>query len=186
MYGGVYIKHIANVMTLSRILFAVLMICSIFCSLNFWICYLWCGISDILDGYLARKLRLQSVLGAKLDSISDFIFAIAILSIVIRNMDLPLYIWLYVVSIAIIRLISYSVGFYRYHMFTPLHTLLNKATGACIFAFPLLYAFFGFDITGALISMIAFLSSIEELAIMIKSKEYDSDTKTIFMLQRTI
>ncbi|WP_334300862.1 CDP-alcohol phosphatidyltransferase family protein, partial [Clostridioides difficile] len=55
-------------MTFSRIVFALLMVSSTFCSLPFWICYFWCGISDILDGLIARKLRQQSGIGAKLDS----------------------------------------------------------------------------------------------------------------------
>ncbi|HGH0401081.1 TPA: CDP-alcohol phosphatidyltransferase family protein [Clostridioides difficile] len=49
------------------------MLSSTFSSLPFWICYFWCGISDILDGLIARKLRQQSGIGAKLDSIADFI-----------------------------------------------------------------------------------------------------------------
>lgn len=49
----------------------MLMISSTFNSVTFWVCYLWCGISDMLDGLLARKFGQQSMTGAKLDSISD-------------------------------------------------------------------------------------------------------------------
>jgi len=42
-------------------------------------CYLLCGISDILDGYLARKLKAQSALGSNLDTFADFIFTMVYL-----------------------------------------------------------------------------------------------------------
>ncbi|WP_330625941.1 CDP-alcohol phosphatidyltransferase family protein, partial [Clostridioides difficile] len=80
-------------MTFSRIVFALLMLSSTFCSLPFWICYFWCGISDILDGLIARKLRQQSGIGAKLDSIADFIFAVTILVKEKKNIALPMYLW---------------------------------------------------------------------------------------------
>ena len=139
------------------------MLSSTFCSLPFWICYFWCGISDILDGLIARKLRQQSGIGAKLDSIADFIFAVTI------------------IAIALLRLISYSIGFFKYRTFSSLHTLMNKITGISIFAFPLLYICFGLDVAGIMICIVAFLSSFEEIAIMIKSKELNRDIKSIFM-----
>ncbi|MCG3622412.1 CDP-alcohol phosphatidyltransferase family protein [Clostridioides difficile] len=82
-----------------------------FCSLPFWICYFWCGISDIFDGLIARKLRQQSGIGAKLDSIADFIFSVTILVTVGKNIALPMYLWWCIVAIALLRLISYSIGF---------------------------------------------------------------------------
>lgn len=42
--------------------------------LAFTALYLLCGITDVLDGYLARKWQAESRLGAKLDSLGDFIF----------------------------------------------------------------------------------------------------------------
>ncbi|EOY7169927.1 TPA: CDP-alcohol phosphatidyltransferase family protein [Clostridioides difficile] len=115
-------------MTFSRIVFALLMLSSTFCSLPFWICYFWCGISDILDGLIARKLRQQSGIGAKLDSIADFIFAVTILVTVGKNIALPMYLWWCIVAIALLRLISYSIGFFKYRTFSSLHTLMNKIT----------------------------------------------------------
>ena len=38
--------------------------------------YIYCGISDILDGFIARKTKNESEIGAKLDSVSDIIFVV--------------------------------------------------------------------------------------------------------------
>ncbi|MCE4709311.1 CDP-alcohol phosphatidyltransferase [Clostridioides difficile] len=98
-----------------------------------------------------------------------------------KNIALPMYLWWCIVAIALLRLISYSIGFFKYHTFSSLHTLMNKITGISIFAFPLLYICFGLDVAGIMICIVAFLSSFEEIAIMIKSKELNRDIKSIFM-----
>lgn len=38
----------------------------------------FCGITDFLDGFIARKNGLETTIGAKLDSLGDFIFFITI------------------------------------------------------------------------------------------------------------
>ncbi len=43
---------------------------------GFWAVYLLCGLSDMLDGALARRLKAESELGSKLDSLGDLAFVI--------------------------------------------------------------------------------------------------------------
>ena len=53
-------KHIPNIISALRIIGAT---CLLFCNpaaVAFWVIYGLCGISDMLDGYLARKLRVES------------------------------------------------------------------------------------------------------------------------------
>ena len=40
----------------------------------FWIIYALCGLSDIADGWLARKLKYVTKTGALLDSVADICF----------------------------------------------------------------------------------------------------------------
>ena len=57
-------KHIPNIITTLRILGAV---CLLFCNpagAAFWAIYGLCGVSDMADGYLARKLHAESKSGA--------------------------------------------------------------------------------------------------------------------------
>ena len=67
-------KNAANVLTFSRILFAIAMLLASPFSAVFWICYLCAGLSDVLDGIVARKCKQESDFGARLDSIADFVF----------------------------------------------------------------------------------------------------------------
>ena len=45
-------------------------------SVVFWIIYSLCGVSDIADGWLARKLKCVTRTGALLDSLADFCFVV--------------------------------------------------------------------------------------------------------------
>lgn len=168
-------------MTSARIIFAIAIIFSVPFETVFWICYLCGGISDLLDGFIARKLNQQSTAGAKIDSIADMTFAVAIFIVVIKNLSFPGWIWVCAVLITFLRVVSYIIGFYKYRTFTSLHTYTNKATGALIFAFPLLYALWGMTVEGIILCFVALISSLEELIIIIKSKELNRDRKTIFV-----
>lgn len=150
-------------------------------SIWFWIFYILGGLSDFLDGFVTRKWKQQSKAGAKFDSIADMVFIISIAIIVVKNIHISLWIWICIVVIALFRGVSYGIGFYKYRTFASLHTFLNKVTGVLIFIFPLLYVLFGLDITAFFLCLVAFLSSFEEVLIILKSKELNRDCKGIFM-----
>jgi len=70
------IKNIANMITLTRIIgtFSLLLFKPL--SLIFQFLYVVCGLSDILDGYIARKTRTVSQTGMVLVSIADLVFLV--------------------------------------------------------------------------------------------------------------
>lgn len=149
-------------------------------TITFWVLYFLGGLSDFLDGYVARKFKQQSTLGAKLDSIADVVFAVSVFIVVVKNVSFPAWLWFCLVLIALLRVTSYGIGFYKYRSFIALHTYANKVTGVLLFAFPLFYIFMNIKNAGAVLCLVAFISAIEELAITIKSKEPNRDCKSIF------
>ena len=175
------IKNLANMITASRIAFALAMLLSPPFSAAFWVFYLCGGLSDVLDGPIARKLNQQSDAGARLDSIADLVFAAALAIVVIRDIHIPMWLWLCALFIALLRGVSYGVGFFKYRAFASLHTYLNKAAGAAIFALPLLYALLGLAASASIVCLVALASAVEELAITTKSKELDRDCKGLFI-----
>ena len=63
--------QLPNIITLLRIADSLgLLLCDV-TSVAYWIIYALCGISDIADGWLARKLRCVTMKGALLDSLAD-------------------------------------------------------------------------------------------------------------------
>ena len=64
----------ANVITGLRILVsAVLVFCPVFSQI-FYVLYVTCGLSDMVDGIIARKTNSVSEFGSRFDSIADFVF----------------------------------------------------------------------------------------------------------------
>ena len=64
-------KNIANYITISRIIMSIALIATNTFSISFYIIYFYCGISDMLDGFIARKSQTESELGVRLDSVAD-------------------------------------------------------------------------------------------------------------------
>ena len=176
------VKNIANTITITRIIGAFSMLFFKPLSPAFLYLYVFCGISDILDGYIARKTRTVSQTGMVLDSIADLVFLVIAFSCFFRIIAIPVWLWLWIGMIIIIRLTSYAVGLVRYHSFAALHTYANKLAGLMLFVFPFLYMEFDIMITGILLCSISSLSALEELLIMMKSKELNRDVKCIFHL----
>lgn len=67
-------RHIPNIITLSRIPMAVALQFVQSSPAVFWTLYLLCGLSDVLDGAVARLAGTASRLGERLDTIADIIF----------------------------------------------------------------------------------------------------------------
>lgn len=152
-------------------------------SLIFYIIYTLCGLSDVLDGWVARATNTTSEFGAKLDSIADLVYYavmfVRLLPYLWRH--LPVKIWYIVALIVLIRFLSYGIAAFKYHRFASIHTYANKATGAVIFSMPYFIVWErGMLFISITACIVAGAASLEELLIHICSKEYRSEKKTLF------
>ena len=48
-------KDLANYISISRMIMAMVLLIPETFSIAFWIIYIHCGLSDMLDGYIARR-----------------------------------------------------------------------------------------------------------------------------------
>lgn len=170
----------ANVITLIRI---VLAICLLFIrkySLLFLSIYSICGFTDILDGYIARKTKTVSNLGAKLDTIADLLFFIVMFIIMFDILLKDIKIIIFAIIILLIRIVSIIILFKKYNKFAILHTYTNKLTGLMLFFIPFFIYLDNTNIMMYIIGVVALFSSIEELVINIKSKKLYLNKKSIF------
>lgn len=173
-------KRIPDIITFLRIAAAVMLLFTTPFSIIFYLLYSWCGFSEILDGYLARKKGWSSDFGAKWDSFADMVFVIIMLIVFI-----PILIWtriiLYGIGIVIaFKLISLMIGFAKFHTFAYIHTYLNKATGLVLFSFPFLYPILDMGILMAVLWVTAIISATEECLILITSTTWDSNRKSLW------
>ena len=158
-------KHTANMMTAARIIGAIVLLFIEPLSVPFFVIYALCVISDMLDGYFARRMKTASKFGDAFDSVADVIFVAAMLIVFIPMLDPELWMLYWIGVIALVRLFSLAVGYAKYHALSFLHSYANKATGIALACFPVLYPLFGLPATAAVLCGIASLSAVEELII---------------------
>ena len=72
-------KLLANGITTIRIICSIALLFFQVFSLAFYTLYITAGVSDMMDGWVARRTHTTSELGAKLDTIADIVFVIVCL-----------------------------------------------------------------------------------------------------------
>ena len=99
----------------------------------FWIIYALCGISDMADGWLARKLKCVTKTGALLDSLADVCFVACCAWQILPILELPQWLWLWAGIIAMIKVVNQISALVMYGCCCFPHTLANKTTGFLLF-----------------------------------------------------
>lgn len=185
MYHKFKIAHkwnVADTITTMRMAATVFLLFLPLTSTLFVVIYTFAGLSDVLDGWIARKSGKASEFGARLDSISDLLFysVLLIRLFPILYETLPREIWYVVVAIIFVRLAAYITAAVKYHRFASLHTWMNKLTGALVFLLPyVLLISSGVEYCWA-VCMVAFAASAEELAIHLFRTDYLAERKSLF------
>ena len=153
-------------------------------SLIFFSIYTMCGITDALDGAIARLTHTQSAFGAWLDSIADVVFMASSMMILFPYLMETWAGWeLYaLIMIAGIKALAYIIGIIKFHRMAMLHTWLNKITGFGVFCYPYFIKQSLIDCYTVIICVIAFLTALEECICIIKSKAYNADIRGIIDL----
>ncbi|QIB70763.1 CDP-alcohol phosphatidyltransferase family protein [Aminipila butyrica] len=173
-------KNIPNCITAVRLFSSIALLLVKPLSALFFFFYLIGGVSDVLDGYIARKFNVSSKFGQVFDSLCDLVFISIVLLIFIPIINLSLGMIYWIAAIAVVRLISIALGLAKYHQLAFLHTYANKATGLVLFFFPFLFFVLGKEITAITICCLASISASEELLINLTSKTLHRDRVSIF------
>ncbi len=127
----------ADIITFSRILFSVLLLVFPPYSYPFAVLYLLCGVTDVLDGFVARKLHTESEKGAMLDSIADLIFAVIYAVRILPFLSVPWWIWAWTAVIAVIKVTGIVIAGRKAKKLSIEHSFGNRLTGILLFLLPL-------------------------------------------------
>lgn len=173
--------NIADIITMFRIAGTILLALLRPLSAGFFLVYTLTGLTDVLDGWIARRTRTASDFGAKLDSIADLMFYAVMLvwlfPVLLKL--LPVQIWYAVIGILFLRLSAYCVAAIKYRQFASLHTWLNKLTGGAVFLLPYMVVFSSGTVYSWALCALACAASFEELMIHLSRESYEGNTKSI-------
>ncbi len=156
-------KHsIANIITGIRIVSSVIMLfCQVF-SPAFYSFYIVAGVSDMIDGIVARKTGTASEFGSKLDTVADIVFVAVCLIKALPVLEFPGWQYIWIAIIAIIKGANIAAGYIRKKEFASVHSLINKVTGALLFVFPLTLAFIDLRCSAVVMCTVASVAAIHE------------------------
>ena len=171
---------VPNILSFFRIILSLLLVFTKPLSTAFFSMYILCGLSDMLDGFIARRAGTVSKLGAKLDSVADMLLAGVLLIMLFPVINPSKGILAWITLIAAVRLIAVAVAVKKYRTFAMLHTIGNKLTGMVLFITPLLLSIIDRSLLIYIVCTVASLSAIEELLIQVTSTKLDLNTKSLF------
>lgn len=130
-------RYLANILTAGRVVLSLGLLCFSPFTAPFLTLYVLCGLTDMLDGTVARRTGTVSRFGAGLDSAADLIFVLICLIRLLPVIALPLWLWGWIALIAVVRLVNLISGYVRCGKLVMLHTPANKITGFLLFLLPL-------------------------------------------------
>ena len=96
-------KHIPNILSVSRIVLCLPLLLVDTMAMPFWVLYVIAGTTDMLDGFLARRWGVESKFGARLDSLADFVFVLAVGYKLFPWLKLPTALWMMIGVIALVK-----------------------------------------------------------------------------------
>ena len=152
----------ANIITCTRIVLSVaLLLCPVLSPL-FFALYISAGITDMTDGAVARKTGTVSEKGSRLDTIADTVFTAACLIKLLPVLDVPGWLYIWILIIAMIKLFNIVIGYIRQNGFVAVHSFINKAAGVLLFVFPLTLSFIAVRYSASAVCAFATVAAVYE------------------------
>ena len=155
-------KNLPNAITILRFFGAICLLFFGIKSNAFWVIYFVCGLSDMLDGYLARKLRCESKTGAILDSLADLDFVACCCYKLIPVLAFPKWLWIWGGVIVAIKVINQICALVMYKKCVFPHTIANKVTGVLLFVGVPLTLFLESIVPMIVITIVATFAAVQE------------------------
>ena len=152
----------ANLLTGCRMLCSMLMLLFPVPSPWFAAMYLLGGLTDMLDGFLARKTHTASRLGARLDTAADLLFAAAALIRLGPVVLLPAWVWVWTAVIAVVKIINVVSGLICRRALVAVHSVMNKVAGLLLFLCPLSWYLMDVRCSAAIVCAVATFPAIQE------------------------
>ena len=162
----------ANIITGIRIVISVVLLFCPVLSPTFYALYITAGVSDMIDGAVARRTGTASEFGSRLDTAADIIFVAVCMIKLLPVLHVPVWLYLWIAIIALIKVANIAVGYIRQKEFISVHSMINKVTGGLLFVFPLTLAFIDLRYSAAVVCMVATAAAIQE-GQLIKRKVMD-------------
>ena len=177
-------KHAANLITSVRILLSPALFFLRGLTGSFFVIYLICAASDLLDGPIARMTKSTGLTGSMLDSIGDTLMYTGMMKVVLGAYGIPGWALVWLVAALVLHVVSALIALQRFGTFYFSHTVSGKLLGGAFFLTP--FAFFhGLSALHVLlVCLIATYSAVEAIIVQAKTEHADSDVRSARALRQ--
>lgn len=152
----------ANIITGFRVLISIaLLFCPVF-SPVFYVLYLIAGLSDMIDGTIARRMNTVSEFGARFDTVADFVFVVVCLIKFLPVISIPAWLYVWIVLIALIKIIIIISGYVVQKKLVAVHSVMNKMTGVLLFILPLTFPIVPLKYLAIPVCAVATIAAVQE------------------------
>ncbi|MBP3298016.1 MAG: CDP-alcohol phosphatidyltransferase family protein [Lachnospiraceae bacterium] len=145
-----------------RVLISIaLLFCPVF-SPVFYVLYLIAGLSDMIDGTIARRMNTVSEFGARFDTAADFVFVVVCLIKFLPVISIPAWLYVWIVLIALIKIIIIISGYVVQKKLVAVHSVMNKMTGVLLFILPLTFPIVPLKYLAIPVCAVATIAAVQE------------------------
>ena len=152
----------ANALTIFRIVLSLALLVPPALSSGFLALYAAAGATDMVDGFVARRTNTESELGARLDSIADFVLVVVCLAKILPAVTVPIWLWVWIALIITVKMVNVLSGYVMEKRLILLHTTANKVAGLVVFLVPFALPFLDVAIPAIPACAIATFAAIQE------------------------
>jgi len=143
-------------------------------------------ITDMLDGFLARRMKITSIRGAQLDSIGDAItFAVGVAGIIRFDWDFVMQELPLIVIALGLYLIQLSLAYLRYGMPSSFHTYLAKISALMQGTFLIWFFLFGIQYWLFYLAVLfSVMETVEEIILIVIMPKWKANVKGLLWLKK--
>ena len=161
----------ANVLTSMRIGLSGILLLLEPLGMAFYCVYALAGLTNMLDGPIARKRGTESRVGAVLDSAADLIFAAVSLVrlLPVYKEEMPFWLWAAVAFVIYLKGKNAIAGYVMNGKIVTMHTPLNRLAGLALFALPLVCIWVPLTVYGGFCAAAAVAATVDAFIRMLRN-----------------
>jgi hypothetical protein len=181
-------KSIPDLLSYARLLLVPVIWALAMLGLPVWtgIALLAAGLTDVLDGIIARRLNVATPGGSRLDSIADIFMEVSAAgALLLLRPDIITSHWLVLSLWIAVEVSSILLGWIKFRRITNLHLYLSKAAGVVAYGFVICALVIGYNelfFYAAVVILI--LASLECLILQLFAPSVDEHMKSAYHAYR--
>ena len=125
----------------------------------------------MIDGTVARRTNSASEFGARLDTLSDFVFMLVCSIKILPILHIPIWLWAWILLIALTKILNIMLVLIVKKKLISIHIVLNKITGFALFLLPLTMTFVEVTYSVLAICVLATVAVMQETYLVARGRE---------------